>query len=321
MLTETVRPPACPVCGATEHVLFAEARDTEYCTSDEAYPYLRCTACESVFLPDPPVDRLHKIYPPNYYSYSNEGQHRFLEGVKRRLDGRLFRSLLRRVPGDRLRVLDVGGGWGWLLSAVREVSPRVAETHEVEIDEGARARAEASGHIFHCTRVERFETDLHFDLILMLNLIEHVEDPAGVLSVMARLLAPGGLILIKTPNTDTLDCRLFRHRNWGGFHCPRHFVLFTMSGLEALARRVGLAVATATYTQGGPQWAASVLGWLAMRGFISITADRPMYRHPLYGPTMAVGAGFDFLRRPFARTAQMFVTLQRAERGAGGGER
>lgn len=305
----------CPVCSSAQVRLFARARDVEYYTSDESYSYLECLYCNSVFLDSPPTDQLAKIYPANYYSYdSNPQKTSFTARVKEFLDARLFQNLLRRIPGENLNVLDVGGGAGWLLSTIRKVSPRVKATHEIDINERARPAAEAAGHFFHRTRVEDFSSSESFDLILLLNLIEHVADPAAVLSAMHKLLSPGGLILIKTPNIDTLDCRLFRHHNWGGFHCPRHFVLFNRQSLIDLAQRSGLQTTRATYTQGAPQWTCSILGWLGLKGWIRISADRPLYMHPLYVPFCAVTAAFDFIRSPFMPTAQMFVVFRRAEK-------
>ena len=305
----------CPVCASPQLRFFALARDVEYYTSDEAYTYLECAMCKSVFLESPPIDQLGKIYPPNYYSYgANRQQTSFTERVKELLDARLFQELLRQIPGENLSVLDVGGGAGWLLSIIRRVSPRVKATHEIDINERARAAAEAAGHVFHCTRVEDFSSLESFDLILLLNVIEHVADPAAVLSAMQKLLSSSGLILIKTPNVDTLDSRLFRNHNWGGFHCPRHFVLFNRQSLINLGHRCRLQTVKATYTQGAPQWACSILGWLGLRGWVRISADRPLYTHPLYAPVCALTCAFDFLRSPFMPTAQMFVVFRRADK-------
>jgi SAM-dependent methyltransferase len=303
---------ACPVCASPHTTPFAEARDAEYYTSNRVFAYRACGECGSLYLPDPPVDELHAIYPRNYYSYQFQQTGSLIERIKERLDARLFRKLLQKIEGDRLNVLDVGGGSGWLLTLVRKVSGRVQQTHEIDIDENARAGAEAAGHIFHCSSVEAFSSSLSFDLILMLNLIEHVADPAAVLRSMQKLLSPGGLILIKTPNVDTLDCRLFRHRNWGGFHCPRHFVLFNRQSLVALGERCGLTLVSASYTQGAPQWTCSILGWLGLNGWLRVSADRPLYTHPLYQLTSAVTAIVDFIRSAWMPTAQMFVVFRPA---------
>jgi len=305
----------CPVCGSHQVRSFARARDVEYYTSDSIYAYLQCDRCKSVYLESPPTDQLDKIYPLNYYSYDPLRQLTSItERVKRFLDARLFQMLLRQIPGENLTVLDVGGGAGWLLSTLRKVSLRIKATHEIDINERARSAAESAGHVFHCCRVEDFSSSESFDLILLLNLIEHVADPAAVLKVMRELLSPGGLILIKTPNVDTLDCRLFRNHNWGGFHCPRHFVLFNRQSIIDLGQRCGLQAIQATYTQGAPQWACSILGSLGLNGWIQISANRPLYTHPLYPYMCAIAATVDLIRSPIMATAQMFIVFRRMDK-------
>jgi len=302
---------ACPVCRSHDVKFFANARDVEYCTTDDVYRYLQCSKCESVFLENPPVDKLNVIYPANYYSYlQSDAKASLLERVKQRFDARLFKQVLKQIPGDHLRVLDVGGGTGWLLSQVRCVSDRVSETHEVDFDETARDAAEAAGHVFHSKRVEEFVSSEKFDLILMLNLIEHVADPVTVLQSMTKLLSPDGILLIKTPNTKTLDRYLFQHRNWGGFHCPRHFVLFTLDSFREMAEECGLDVVQAKYTQGAPQWTSSIMAQLMRWNLVRVSAERPMYQHPLHSLLIGLTAGFDYLRLPFSRTTQMLLTLQ-----------
>jgi SAM-dependent methyltransferase len=303
----------CPICSNSDVEVFARARDEEYFTSDQLYTYLRCPKCTAVFLDAPPTDRLREIYPPNYYSYTEHDEGLPLtERAKEWLNGRMLRSLLSQIPGERLRVLDVGGGSGWSLTQARRVCPRVAETHEVDMDPAARALAERAGHVYHQTPVEHFESDLQFDLIIMLSVIEHVPDPGRVLAKMRDRLSPEGVLLIKTPNTDTLDCRIFRRRYWAGLHCPRHFVLFTKQGLTDLAQRHGLRVRTCRYTQGAPQWALSVMASMHSRGWLDANADQPTYEHRLYGPLCALFAAVDFARAPLMPTAQMIVTLRRA---------
>ena len=49
-----------------------------------------------------------------------------------------------------------------------------------------------------------------YNLILLLNLIEHIADPTATLKKLTEYLEPGGIILIKTPNIDSLDFRIFK---------------------------------------------------------------------------------------------------------------
>lgn len=302
---------ACPACGANRGRLFARVRDLEYHTSRETFSYWQCASCEVVYLDQPPIDRLREIYPPNYYSYCVDSLRRSsLVGVKEWLDRRQFRRILTSLQGEKLNVLDVGGGSGWLLNIIRDLCPRVDETHEVDLDAHAGAAAQRDGHIFHATRIEDFRCLKKFDFIIMLNLLEHVASPRTVLAAMRELLTPTGRVLIKTPNYDTFDRRLFGNR-WGGWHCPRHWVLFTRGSLVRMAESCGLRCVRARYTQGGSQWACGVLGWLSDRGLARVTAERPMYQHPLFQPIAAVGAAFDMARMPMAKTAQMLLTFCR----------
>ncbi len=136
------------------------------------------------------------------------------------------------------RILDVGGGVGEVSSLfVRQgggATGLVVDPNEKSI-EVARSR----GLDGFAGTIEEFDTDERFDLVLMLNLIEHVADPVAVMARAAELLNDGGLVWLQTPNFRALDGRLFRHRNWAGYHCPRHWAIFGEAGLRAasLARR------------------------------------------------------------------------------------
>jgi len=303
----------CPVCMAEESTVFTQVADVEYCTSERLYEYRTCSACKSIYLLDPPADQLSLIYPPNYYSFEGQHHHSWIERVKSTLERRLFRQILRNIPDASLRILDVGGGSGWLLGEVRTCDSRVTETHIVDIDPHAQRLAEQAGHHYHCSRIEDFESEKQFHFILLLNLLEHVADPLTLLRALSTLLAPNGLILIKTPNVQTVDARIFRTRYWGGLHAPRHFVLFTQQSLLRAAQDNGLTCERFWYTQGAPQWACSVLGSLALQGWITVSPEKPMYQHPLYTPLLAVFASFDFLRRPWFPTTQMMAVFRRSD--------
>lgn len=304
--------PRCLSCGSTASEPWATSTDVEYRTTTDRFTYRRCSRCNVLFIDPVPVDRLAEIYPSTYYSYSDEGESR-LRRIKERLDRRHFASVLARLPGDSLSVLDVGGGVGRELSIVRASDPRVTRGVVVDLDERSAPDAAARGHEFACSRIEDFTSDRQFDLVLLLNLIEHVEDPRGVLENVRDLLAEHGLILVKTPNTKSLDARIFRNHDWGGYHCPRHWVLFDRDSFTRLADETGLRVDRMSFTQGAPFWSTSVLAALSRRRLVRITTERPMTSHPLFGPLAAGFAVFDLARKPVSRPSQMFFELSRRE--------
>lgn len=79
-----------------------------------------------------------------------------------------------------------------------------------------------------------------FDYILMQDVIEHVEDPRALLAQLDELLAPGGYILIGTPNAANIDLNrpdLCDNRN--NMHIPYHLHIYTREVLESLGKNQG----------------------------------------------------------------------------------
>ena len=144
----------------------------------------------------------------------------------------------------------------------------------------------------------------------MLNLIEHVESPSELLKKAKSLLARDGILLIKTPNFESLDARIFKNLSWGGYHCPRHWVLFSMSSLEKLTHSLGFKAVSKKYTQGSPFWTWSLLHLLHKNGLIHLSAERPTAQHPLNPLLSLLFAAFDFIRLPFFKTSQMYFVLK-----------
>jgi 2-polyprenyl-3-methyl-5-hydroxy-6-metoxy-1,4-benzoquinol methylase len=307
-------PTSCPICNGINTTPYAVAEDVEYFTSAQKFSYDRCNDCAVLFVSPMLYDRLDEIYPKNYYSFVPAGATGLVQRVKQALDRRMFRAVTRQIPGEKLAALDIGGGSGWLLDAVKAVEPRVTTTQVVDIDPGAKAAAERAGHRYFLGTVEQFESEEKYDLILMLNLIEHVRRPDEVLVKARSLLTPHGLLLIKTPNYDALDAKIFRHRSWGGYHAPRHFVLFDRESFARMAKDQGLQVKSFAYAQGAPFWTVSVLNELRLLGLVKISRERPSIYHPLVPLFQALFAGLDILRRPLARLSQMIFVLERAER-------
>lgn len=82
-----------------------------------------------------------------------------------------------------------------------------------------------------------------FDCILLQDVIEHVEDPHVLLTELNNLLAPGGYILIGTPNASNIDLtRPNQPDYYNPVHVPCHLHIFTREVMEALGNRQGWEV-------------------------------------------------------------------------------
>jgi 2-polyprenyl-3-methyl-5-hydroxy-6-metoxy-1,4-benzoquinol methylase len=82
-----------------------------------------------------------------------------------------------------------------------------------------------------------------FDAVVMLHVIEHLDDPAGTVGVAARVLRPGGFLVVETPVYDTLMYRLLGRRE-RSLSCDGHIVFYTDRTLAALLERCGFEIVT-----------------------------------------------------------------------------
>jgi 2-polyprenyl-3-methyl-5-hydroxy-6-metoxy-1,4-benzoquinol methylase len=303
-------PSHCPVCRQKNIDSWSSAKDFEYFSTDETYHYYVCNDCLTIFIHPMPVNQLKTIYPPNYYSFASNKKN-IVVRLKEWLDKRFFRKLLRQIDASNINVLDVGGGTGWIPGLLKRMDARIGQTQIVDIDDKAGNIARENGHAYFEGPIEAFTTTQQFHLILLLNLIEHVADPLTILQKAETLLAPGGIIVIKTPNTVSMDARLFKRSYWGGLHCPRHWIIFSEKSFRFLLNATNLKIKRLSYTQGAPFWAFSIIAGLHRRKIVTVSARRPIIFHWLFAPVSAVFAIFDFIRRPFAKTSQLFIILNK----------
>jgi 2-polyprenyl-3-methyl-5-hydroxy-6-metoxy-1,4-benzoquinol methylase len=131
------------------------------------------------------------------------------------------------------RLLDVGCGNGSFLAKMKGIGWIVEGT---ETDPGAAENAsDTYGFKIHHGRLEELHLEGEsFDAITMSHVIEHVHDPVSLLKECFRLLKPGGKIVVKTPNPDSLGHRLFRE-HWISLFPPGHLHLFSRAALRLCA--------------------------------------------------------------------------------------
>ncbi len=105
------------------------------------------------------------------------------------------------------RALDVGCGAGLLCEPLARLGADVTGLDAAaENIAAAQAHAALSGlTIDYRTGSVEDLRDGTFDLVTSLEVIEHVTDPAGFVAGLARALAPGGVLVLSTPNRTALS--------------------------------------------------------------------------------------------------------------------
>ncbi|HET7745874.1 MAG TPA: class I SAM-dependent methyltransferase, partial [Vicinamibacteria bacterium] len=258
----TLVPVRCAACGAAESEPVTRGQDYEYQTTGDVFTVTRCRACGFHFLnPRPEVGDLDLIYPRDYYSYDYEGTcHPAARWGRLQLDRRKARQWLAAAPTPRPRFLDIGCGDGRYLRLFRAWGVPPDQLWGTELDASAVRRLQEEGFQVRQGMVES-TADLpagYFQLVVLIQLIEHVADPFALLRRIEALLAPGGIVVVETPDIHGLDARLFRDRFWGGYHFPRHWHFFDEAALREMATRAGLEVVALRHLPSPVFWVYSL---------------------------------------------------------------
>jgi SAM-dependent methyltransferase len=208
---------ACPACGGSGRAWGVA----------NGWSLVRCAGCATVFTADPPPgpggDEYEELYdrsPPS-------------PGV---VVETLDRLVAAQEPARRKnRWLDLGCGGGDLMRAARG---RGWEVEGSEMSSSAVRRLRAEGFRVWHGDVEREPG--HFDVVSLIEVLEHVGDPGAVIDRAVELLRPGGRLYLTTPHVGGLSIRLLRTRS-RVVTPPEHVQLFSRRGLLSLAAFRGLS--------------------------------------------------------------------------------
>lgn len=166
----------------------------------------------------------------------------------RRLSYRFWRREIGRLKasaaeGERLKIVEVGCGPGFLLSAVEAWFPGVCLTG---VDADLQLLQVVASR---CARVRTIQADAcalplaagSADVLFALHVVEHLPDPQRFFVEAHRVLAPRGLLVIATPNLGGLGATVMR-RSWQGYKDPTHISLKRWSCWRAMVERSGFSV-------------------------------------------------------------------------------
>jgi 2-polyprenyl-3-methyl-5-hydroxy-6-metoxy-1,4-benzoquinol methylase len=225
----------CFVCGSVESEIRFRP-DVRRWGYTAPFILRACTGCGLVFnSPRLSGEELEGLYRNQYYFFDRPDSAELM-----RICGAYLRTMahLQGVPVGRL--LEVGSAKGYMLALLSRLGWRVTG---VELAETAAAycRRTFGIEVFPGT-LESFRTEQArtFDVVLAQDVIEHVPDPGNWLEHTRNSLAPGGLLVVDTPNVGGRNVEILGER-WRGFN-PFHIYLYDRTTLTSAMQQAGFAV-------------------------------------------------------------------------------
>lgn len=220
----------CPVCDRTTVGTFLYYK--------AGIPITKCPECGiGKSCPD-------KFDPEMYYdaSYFNGGKQDGYSdyiGTRDVLQKHFRRDLglLKKLGGGTGNLLEIGCAYGYFL----EVAQRQYTVSGLEIFKEAVDDCQARGltGVKHgAISAETMESLPMTDIVVMLDVIEHLPDPREALATVTSKLRPNGLMLITTGDFSSL-CAKIMGRHWRLMTPPQHLWFFTPHSLTQLTESLG----------------------------------------------------------------------------------
>ncbi len=231
----------CPICDHPEPRRFLEGSiDPAYLTADDfritdrrygsRWPFYRCPACGFIFANPRPderqiIDFYNRLQDPTYGEEASGRARNFSP---------ILKQIARYHPGAK-RILDVGAASGIFLDAARQAGYQGTGI-EPSTSLCLEAKSRYKLDLFAGT-LEDFPPAPPFDVVTLLDLIEHVVDPVALIARVTERIAPGGLLVVVTPDGASLAAKLAGKRWW--HYRTAHLHFFSLRALTILLDRHG----------------------------------------------------------------------------------
>lgn len=209
----------CNLCGGRESAILV---------SKDGHDVYRCVSCGLAFT-HPQPESIAEQYDSSYFDlYRRRRPFRL-----KRADARLKAIELIKEPGA---LLDIGCSLGYFVEAANARGWRASG---VEISPAASEEARGIGLDVRTGILEEagYE-DGSFDCVTMWDVLEHVPDPTAHMIEVRRVLAPGGLVVIGTPNLGHARFKMKREA-WRHLKPAEHIFYFHALSIARLMEKTG----------------------------------------------------------------------------------
>ena len=199
----------------------------------------RCTKCSLVQITSiPSQEAIEAIYAESYF---DRGKY-VLDAAAKREQSRRLHWMEKSGLKEGAKVLDAGCATGDFIETCKDkydIWGLDISEHAINI---AKERFPEIANKLSAGRVEDQDyPDGFFDAIVLWDVLEHLPDPLAVINSLARILKPGGIISLSTPNVGALTPKLMG-KYWAFMTPPEHLFLFDKKSLSMLFEKANFSL-------------------------------------------------------------------------------
>jgi SAM-dependent methyltransferase len=136
---------------------------------------------------------------------------------------RFYAMLARRYGQPGARLLEIGSGLGHLIGQLEDTF----KTYGMDINRWAvkESKTVVEKTALQTASAEEIPfADGAFDIVIIKHIVEHLPNPEKAIAEISRVIAPGGTLILATPNLDSL-LKPWKGEKWIGYQDPTHISL------------------------------------------------------------------------------------------------
>jgi len=219
----------CNLCGADE---------TRAITTQNDYRVVQCSCCGLVYVnPRPNPEMLVKLY-NDYHIRNGKDANTWARLMKNNFTD--ISTMLNRLFPERGRILDIGCGYGYFIKMMGN-----AGWAAVGIEPSSRTSGYAKDKglsVIETTIDDAEFPDESFDVVTAFYVLEHLFDPLSAVKKIFMLLKPGGLTVLRIPDTTPIVkfLTVLRIKNTL-YDLPFHLYDFSPKTIRMLFEKAGFS--------------------------------------------------------------------------------
>ena len=213
--------------------------------SKNGFAYVLCRECGTLFQsPRPPLEEFEEFYRNS--KSSRYWAEVFFPSVAETRREKIFKvrvehlvKMCKEVDLEVEKLIDVGAGYGIFLDEWRTIKPK---TNLLAVEPSAALAAECRNKGFNVEEsiVENVKGyNGYADLVVCFEVLEHVDDPLEFITILKKMVRPGGYLFVSTLCIDGFDLKMLWNES-SQISPPHHINFHSIKGFELLFNRAGL---------------------------------------------------------------------------------